>query len=124
MNAIDRMIGFIEELWQSIFTPGATPTLVLATHVTFALLVTLLTVFSFLTRSIHIINLLVLALLLWGTLTWFIAELEKTKDLKDNDQLSKDESGKEESTKVEAPATGQTTSSSTKTSVVKKTRKT
>ncbi|CDR41284.1 CYFA0S07e00276g1_1 [Cyberlindnera fabianii] len=69
------MISFLTELWESIFTPGTTPTLVLATHATFALLVVTLTVFAFLTKSIHIINLLVLSLVLWGILTWFINEI-------------------------------------------------
>lgn len=71
------MLGFVEDLWQSVFMPGATPALVLATHVTFALLVILLATFAFLTGSIHIINLFVISLLLWGTLTWFIAELKR-----------------------------------------------
>jgi cytoskeletal protein RodZ len=101
------MIGFVEDLWQSVFTPGATPTLILTTHATFALLVTTLTVFAFLTKSIHIINLLVLSILLWGTLTWFIAELKKTDALKSNGELQE--------TSTEEPATTTTTTTSIQT---------
>lgn len=90
------MLGFFEDLWQSVFTPGATPTLVLATHTTFAVLVTLLTIFAFLHPSIHIVNLLVLSTLLWGTLTWFIAELKKA----DRAVPTAEESEKEESKKT------------------------
>lgn len=70
-------MSFLVELWNSILTPGTTPTLILSTHVTFALLVITLTIFVFLTKSIHLINLLVLSILLWGTLTWFINEINK-----------------------------------------------
>lgn len=70
-------MSFIVELWNSVFTPGLTPTLVLATHITFAFLLLTLSVFVFLTRSIHLVNLLVISILLWVTLTWFINELKK-----------------------------------------------
>jgi len=83
------MATFITELWESVFTPGTTPTLILATHVTFAFLVTTLSIFVFLSKSIHLINLLVISLLLWGTLTWFISELDKVKENEQNAEGNK-----------------------------------
>lgn len=73
-------MSFIVELWNSVFTPGLTPTLIIATHATFALLVLTLSVFVFLTKSIHLVNLLVISILLWATLTWFINELNKENE--------------------------------------------
>ncbi|GME72060.1 unnamed protein product [[Candida] boidinii] len=62
------MANFFEELWKSVFEPG----------------------------SIHFINLLVISLLLWGSVTWFIFELEKQKGLlKTNEELAKGDSNNE-----------------------------
>lgn len=110
------MIGFIEDLWQSIFTPGATPTLILATHITFALLVTSLVTLIFLSNyNIHLIALLIISLALWGLLTWFIAELEASKEsLKSNEEISKEE---------KPQATTTATATSTKKTTTRKSRK-
>lgn len=70
---------FVTELWKSVFEPGTTPALVLATHVSFCLLVVSLVVFAWLSKSIHLVNLLVLAVVLWALVTWFIRELEALK---------------------------------------------
>lgn len=79
-------MSFIEELWQSVFTPGTTPALIKATHGSFALLIASLLWLIYLSRSIHFVNLLVIALLLYGTVFWFIKELERTK-LMSNEEL-------------------------------------
>ncbi|EDK36205.1 hypothetical protein PGUG_00303 [Meyerozyma guilliermondii ATCC 6260] len=81
-------MSFIEELWQSVFTPGTTPALIKATHGSFALLIASLIWLIYLSRSIHFVNLLVIALLLYGTVFWFIGELERTK-LMSNEELDK-----------------------------------
>ncbi|KAI5951096.1 PKR1 [Candida jiufengensis] len=81
---------FIVELWESIFTPGTTPALITATHASFILLIISLITFYFLTKSIHFLNLFVIALLLYGTVIWFINELKAVK-LKDNEELTKKE---------------------------------
>ncbi len=83
-------MDFVNELWKSVLTPGTSPALILATHLTFASLVITLSFFALYSKSIHLINLLVISILLWITLTWFINEinsLEKT-DLKDNNELA------------------------------------
>lgn len=89
-------MSFFVELWESVFTPGTTPALVTATHGSFILLTLSLLWLIYVTRSIHFINLLVISLALWATVTWFLAELEKEKSkLKTNEELiaeSKDKS--------------------------------
>lgn len=80
-------MAFLVELWESIFTPGTTPALLKATHVSFVLLHFSLLLLIYLTRSIHFINLLVIALLLHGTVTWFVNELKNAK-LKENAELA------------------------------------
>ncbi|CAX39905.1 V-type ATPase assembly factor, putative [Candida dubliniensis CD36] len=84
-------MSFFVELWESVFTPGTTPALITATHVSFILLIISLLVLIFLTKSIHFINLLVIAVLLYASVFWFINELQQVK-LKSNDELSKKES--------------------------------
>lgn len=69
-----------------MFTPGTTPALIKATHGSFALLIASLLWLIYLSRSIHFVNLLVIALLLYGTVFWFIKELERTK-LMSNEEL-------------------------------------
>lgn len=79
-------MSFIEELWQSVFTPGTTPALIKAVHVSFILLFASLAWVIYLSRSIHFVNLFVIALLLYGTVCWFIGELQKSK-LMTNEEL-------------------------------------
>ncbi|CDK25599.1 unnamed protein product [Kuraishia capsulata CBS 1993] len=86
------MASFITELWETVFQPGTSPALITATHASFCLLVISLVVLIFYSGSIHFFNLLVIALLLWGSVTWFIAELEKEKaKLKTNEELQEQE---------------------------------
>lgn len=95
-------MAFITELWESVFTPGTTPALIKATHASFILLIISLISLIFLSRSIHFVNLLIIAILLYAAVIWFIKELEQVK-LKDNDQL--DAEGKEaEGTEAEGSA--------------------
>lgn len=87
-------MAFFTELWESVFTPGTTPALIKATHVSFVLLILSLLSLIYLSRSIHFINLLVIALLLYGSVIWFINELNEMK-LKNNTELEKEEQEKE-----------------------------
>lgn len=82
-------MAFIVELWDSIFTPGTTPALMKATHASFILLLLSLSWLIYVTRSIHYINLLIIALLLYGSVLWFVKELEQAK-LKSNEELQKE----------------------------------
>lgn len=76
-------MSFFVELWESIFTPGTSPALIQATHGSFILLILLLALLIYVTKSIHFVNLLVIAVLLYGSVIWFIGELKAAK-LKDN----------------------------------------
>ncbi|KAM3444816.1 hypothetical protein NHJ13734_001006 [Beauveria thailandica] len=73
------MSSFIVELWESIFVPGPTPTILRATNATFAALQ--LTLFALLvgTYSIHFVVLSILSAGLWWSVNWFAAELEAAK---------------------------------------------
>ncbi|KAJ8104171.1 ER protein Pkr1-domain-containing protein [Lipomyces tetrasporus] len=74
------MSQFFQDLWDSIFTPGTTPTLVRATHYSFAALLVTLVVLCIATYNKHFFILTAIAGCLWGTLTWFIGELDKMKE--------------------------------------------
>ncbi|CAK7897768.1 V-type ATPase assembly factor Pkr1p [[Candida] anglica] len=90
------MASFFVELWESIFTPGTTPALIKATHASFIMLIISLIVLIFFSRSIHFVNLLVIACLLYGTVVWFIGELQRVKDeQKELDEKKKKEEGVE-----------------------------
>ncbi|EAA35074.1 hypothetical protein GE21DRAFT_2229 [Neurospora crassa] len=70
------MTSFVTNLWESIFTPGPTPTLLIATNVTFAALQIVLACLLFATWSIHFVILSALCGGLWGSINWFAAELK------------------------------------------------
>ena len=69
------MAAFLENLWGSVFTPGPTPTLLIATNVTFAALQALLAALLIATYSIHFAILSVLCGGLWFSINWFANEL-------------------------------------------------
>ncbi|KAK8049470.1 hypothetical protein PG994_011200 [Apiospora phragmitis] len=71
------MASFIEELWGSIFTPGTTPTLLIATNATFAALQLVLFGLLVGTHSIHFVVLSVICGGLWWSINWFAVELKK-----------------------------------------------
>ncbi|CAK7244121.1 MAG: SMK killer toxin resistance protein [Sporothrix thermara] len=75
------MSNFFEELWESIFTPGPTPTLLIATNVTFAVLQVVLFVLLVATYSIHFVVLSVLSAGLWWAINWFARELKVAQQL-------------------------------------------
>ncbi|GMM30714.1 Pkr1 protein [Martiniozyma asiatica (nom. inval.)] len=94
-------MSFVQEIWQSVFEPGTNASVIKATHGSFVLLVLSLSWMIYHSGSIHFVNLLVISLALWGTVTWFLAELEKEKQkgtLKTNEELMGEE-GKEEEKK-------------------------
>jgi hypothetical protein len=71
-----NMADFLTNLWGSVFTPGATPTLLVATNVTFAALQLLLLTLLIATYSIHFGILSVLCAGLWYSINWFAVELQ------------------------------------------------
>lgn len=75
------MSQFFKDLWESIFTPGPTPSLLLATNVTFAALQVVLASLLLATHSIHFVILSVLCGSLWYAINWFARELHANHDL-------------------------------------------
>ncbi|KAK4199723.1 ER protein Pkr1-domain-containing protein [Triangularia verruculosa] len=69
------MASFFQNLWESIFTPGPTPTLLIATNVTFAALQVVLAAMLLATYSVHFIVLSGLCAGLWMSINWFAGEL-------------------------------------------------
>ncbi|KAH9909164.1 ER protein Pkr1-domain-containing protein [Xylariomycetidae sp. FL2044] len=70
------MASFFQDLWESIFTPGPTPTLLIATNVSFACLQVVLLALLIATYSIHFVILSFLCGGLWWAINWFAAELQ------------------------------------------------
>lgn len=71
--------SFLENLWSSVFTPGPTPTLLVATNVSFAALQLLLFALLLATYSIHFVILSLLSGGLWWSINWFAQELLAVK---------------------------------------------
>lgn len=89
-------MAFLVDLWDSVFTPGTNPALIRATHTSFVLLVLSLIWMVFTSKSIHFFNLLIIALCLWASVTWFLFELEKEKaNLLTNEQLANQQNEEE-----------------------------
>ncbi|KAI1466623.1 Pkr1-domain-containing protein [Daldinia caldariorum] len=74
------MSSFVTDLWESIFTPGTTPTLLVATNATFAALQLVLFLLLVGTYSIHFVILSFLCGGLWWAINWFAAELKVAQD--------------------------------------------
>ncbi|KAI0009785.1 Pkr1-domain-containing protein [Xylariaceae sp. FL0662B] len=87
------MASFIQDLWESIFTPGPTPTLLVATNVTFACLQVVLLLLLIGTYSIHFVVLSFLCGGLWWAINWFAAELRvaQTKEAKEAKEKARTE---------------------------------
>ncbi|KAK2750600.1 SMK killer toxin resistance protein [Myotisia sp. PD_48] len=114
------MASFAENLWSSIFTPGATPTLLIATNVTFAALQLLFFALLIATYSIHFIILSFLCAALWASINWFASEIEtarleeeqKKKDVTKNPEKKAESS---QATRMSPPGALDTTESETET---------
>ena len=66
---------FVENLWLSIFEPGPTPTLLVATNASFAALQLPFFALLVATNSIHFYILSALSAGLWYAINWFAAEI-------------------------------------------------
>jgi len=69
------MSQFFTDLLASIFTPGPTPSLIVATNASFACLQVVLLILLITTYSIHFLVLSFLSAGLWWAINWFVAEL-------------------------------------------------
>lgn len=84
------MASFVEDLWASIFTPGPTPTLLIATNVTFASLQVLLFALLLATHSIHFVVLSFLSAALWWSINWFAQEVRQAQEAEKERQSNKE----------------------------------
>ncbi|KAF2752024.1 Pkr1-domain-containing protein [Sporormia fimetaria CBS 119925] len=69
------MATFLTNLWESIFTPGPTPTLLVATNASFAALQLVFFGLLIATYSIHFVILSILCAGLWWAINWFAGEI-------------------------------------------------
>lgn len=69
------MSQYFTELFTSIFTPGPTPSLIVATNASFACLQIVLLILLITTYSIHFLVLSFLSAGLWWAINWFVSEL-------------------------------------------------
>ena len=70
------MANFLSDLFNSIFTPGVTPSIIIATNASFAALQLVLLVLLVLTCSVHFAVLSFICAGLWWAINWFVTELE------------------------------------------------
>ncbi|PBP21527.1 Pkr1-domain-containing protein [Diplocarpon rosae] len=87
------MSAFVADLVQSIFTPGPTPTLLVATNVTFASLQIVLLLLLIATFSIHFVILSILSAGLWWSINWFVSELKAVQLREQESKRRKEDSG-------------------------------
>ena len=73
------MADFMTNLWESIFTPGPTPTLLIAANASFGALQIVLLMLFFMTYSAHFVALSVICAGVWWGINWFAAELRKAQ---------------------------------------------
>ena len=80
------MASFVQNLWESIFTPGPTPTLLVATNVTFACLQTVLLLLLIATYSVHFVILSCISAGLWWSINWFAGELRAAQEKEEREK--------------------------------------
>lgn len=118
------MASFITGLWESVFQPGTSPQLILATHLSFtALLITLAWLIFVTSGNIHFIMLFVIATLLWITVIWFISELKSAKLLSNQQLESETNEDREDKNTEEIEAVKENKGTSTSTEQNKTTTK-
>ncbi|TPX15643.1 uncharacterized protein E0L32_004341 [Thyridium curvatum] len=83
------MSQFVTDLWESIFTPGATPTLLIATNVSFAALQLVLFALLLATWSVHFVILSFLCGGLWWAINWFANEVRIFQEREEQEKRSK-----------------------------------
>ena len=100
------MASFVVDLWESIFTPGPTSTLIKATNLSFAALQFVLLLLLLATYSIHCVILSILCAGLWWSINWFAAELaahqraEEAKKLAQQPEATEDSETEVETTTI------------------------
>ena len=90
------MAGFFTNLWESVFTPGPTSTLICATNTAFAALQCVLLALLIATYSVHFIILSFLCAGLWFAINWFVNELQLARLKEDRAKQLKEIGRREE----------------------------
>ncbi|KAF5723389.1 PKR1 [Fusarium mundagurra] len=90
------MSSFIVKLWEDIFTPGPTPTILKAANASFAALQIVLFCLLLATYNIHCVILSILCGGLWWSVNWFAAELA----IAQREQREKEEKEKQQQKEV------------------------
>lgn len=80
---LSAMSSFFVELWEGIFTPGPTPTILKATNISFAALQLVLLSLLYATYSVHFVVLSTLCGGLWWSINWFARELRIAQALEE-----------------------------------------
>lgn len=91
-RSLFTIMSFVEELWSSVFTPGPTPTLLVATNVTFAALQLVLFVLLLATYSVHFVVLSFLCAGLWYSINWFAHEVRLAQQAQEAEKKAQAES--------------------------------
>ncbi|KGO65631.1 Endoplasmic reticulum, protein Pkr1 [Penicillium italicum] len=114
------MASFMEDLWSSIFTPGPTPTLLIATNVTFAALQLVFFALLLATYSLHFVALSIISAGLWWSINWFAAEVQLAQQAQEAEKEKQEEA---DAKTRKSPAVGENADSETETEAldVKKT---
>lgn len=95
------MATFIEQLVESLTTPGASPALLMAANAVFATLLLVFFALFFLTRSLHFVALSFICSGLWYGINWFAAELAVAAE---NERAADREGTEDSGTEVEPSA--------------------
>lgn len=95
------MATFITDLFQSIFTPGPTSTLLVATNASFACLQLVLLLLLIGTYSIHFLILSFLSAGLWWAINWFVSELKAAQALEEEKKRRMEEDAEDSETEAE-----------------------
>ncbi|KAG0650775.1 hypothetical protein D0Z07_2356 [Hyphodiscus hymeniophilus] len=95
------MSAFITDLFQSIFTPGPTSSLLVATNVSFACLQLVLLLLLIATYSIHFLILSFLSAGLWWAINWFVSELKIAQALEEEKKRRTEEMAEDSGTEAE-----------------------
>lgn len=112
----------MEDLWSSIFTPGPTPTLLIATNVTFAALQLIFLALLLATYSLHFVALSIISAGLWWSINWFAAEVQLAQQAQEAEK-EKQKQEEDDAKTRKSPAVRESAGSETETEtlVTKKT---
>ncbi|EED23471.1 ER membrane protein (Pkr1), putative [Talaromyces stipitatus ATCC 10500] len=119
------MASFVADLWSSVFTPGPTPTLLVATNATFAALQLVLFLLLIATYSIHFVVLSFLSGALWWSINWFAREVRQEQARQEAEKRKQEalEQEASESNKLNSSADANDSETETEIGGVSKTRR-